>query len=142
MKLKKNTSISCLRKNIKNISVKFGEQEHLHAHQLEKQNITKSFFFFFLMWTIFKVSIEFIIILLCFIFWFFGRQAYEILAPQAGVEPMLTGPQGKSQQWQTFKVLCVFLPTCIPAVFLSRGHHPSEFVFTTLQLSFLILPHR
>ena len=55
---------------------------------------------------------------------------------------LATRPQGKSQQWQTFKVLCVFLPTCIPAVFLSRGHHPSEFVFTTLQLSSLILPHR
>ena len=35
----------------------------------------------FLMWTFFKVSIDFVTILLHFMFWFFGPEAYGILAP-------------------------------------------------------------
>ena len=50
----------------------------------EKQieSIGFSFFLFlFLMWTIFKVFIEFVTICFCFMFCFFGHEACEILAP-------------------------------------------------------------
>ena len=44
--------------------------------------------FFFLMWTISKVFIEFVtILLLLLMFWFFGQQACVILAPQPRIEP-------------------------------------------------------
>ena len=70
-----------------------------------------SFFFVFFskifsMWTIFKVFIEFVTILLLFFnFWFFGYKACEILAPRPGIEPvppafegevLTTGLPGKS----------------------------------------------
>ena len=58
------------------------------------------------MWTIFKVFIEFVtILLLSYMFWFFGLKACGILAPWPGVEPtspaledevLTTGPLGKS----------------------------------------------
>ena len=74
------------------------------------------------MWTIFKVFIEFVTVLLllfltslleynclqycfCFMFWFFGHEAHGILAPRPGIEPspramegevLTTGPPGKS----------------------------------------------
>ena len=62
---------------------------------------------FFLMWTIFKVFIEFVTILLMFCFGFFGCEACGILAPWPGNEPAplalegevsTTGPPGKSLQ--------------------------------------------
>ena len=43
--------------------------------------------FFLLTWTIFKVFIEFVIILLL-LFWCFGHEACEILAHQPGIEPV------------------------------------------------------
>ena len=40
------------------------------------------------MWTVFKVFIEFVTILLLFyVFWFFGPEACGTLAPQPGIEP-------------------------------------------------------
>ena len=61
---------------------------------------------FFLMWTIFKVFIEFFTVLLMFyVFGFFGHEAGGILAPQPGIKPspsavesniLTTGPPGKS----------------------------------------------
>ena len=58
------------------------------------------------MWTIFKVFIEFVTILLLFyVFWFFGREACGILAPRPGIEAtplalegevLTTGLPGKS----------------------------------------------
>ena len=57
------------------------------------------------MWTIFKVFIEFVTILLLFTFWLFGHEACGILAPQPGIEPappplegdvLAIGPPGKS----------------------------------------------
>ena len=58
------------------------------------------------MWTIFNVFIEFVTILLLFyVFGFFGGEACGILAPLLGIEPTLpalegevltTGPPGKS----------------------------------------------
>ena len=61
------------------------------------------------MWTIFKLSIEFVTVLflfLCFdFFFFFGHEACRILAPRPGIEPtppalegevLTTGPPGKS----------------------------------------------
>ena len=44
-------------------------------------------FFFFLMWTIFKVFIQFVTILFLFCVWFFGHEACGILASQTGIEP-------------------------------------------------------
>ena len=61
------------------------------------------------MWTILKVFIEFVTILLLLyvFFWFVGHEACGILAPQPGIEPgplalegevLTTEPPGKSQQ--------------------------------------------
>ena len=57
------------------------------------------------MWTIFKVFIEFVTILLLFYVLFFGHEACGILAPQPGIKPtapalegdvLTTGLPGKS----------------------------------------------
>ena len=71
-------------------------------------------FFFFLMWTIFKVFIECVaILLLLFMFCFFGRKACGIFASQPGSKPalpalegevLIVGPPGKSHH-QTTKLL-------------------------------------
>ena len=72
--------------------------------------VVRVFFFFsfldvFLMWTIFKVFIEFVSILLLFHIFIFGCKACGILAPGQGIEPisptleggfLTTGPPGKS----------------------------------------------
>ena len=50
------------------------------------------------MWTIFKVFIEFVTILLlqhCSMFWFFGGEAYGVLTPGPGKEPVPPGLEGK-----------------------------------------------
>ena len=47
------------------------------------------------MWIIFKVSIEFVTKLLCFMFWFFGCEACEILAPRPGIEPSTPESEGE-----------------------------------------------
>ena len=68
------------------------------------------FFFFkvFLMWTIFRVFIEFATILLLFYVLVFGGRHVGILAPWPGIEPAppaleggvsTTGPPGKSLSW-------------------------------------------
>ena len=54
-----------------------------------------SFFFFFLMWTIKKVFIEFVTILLLFYVLIFGQEACGILAPRPGIEPTAPGLEGK-----------------------------------------------
>ena len=65
------------------------------------------------MWTIFKVFIEFIsVLLLLFMFWFFGPKAScGVLAPQPGIEPeppalegevLTTGPPEKSPTLGSF----------------------------------------
>ena len=61
------------------------------------------------MWTIFKVFIEFVTILLLFcVFGFFGPKACGILGPPPGIEPippalegkvLTTGPPGKSPEY-------------------------------------------
>ena len=43
--------------------------------------------FFFLMWTLFKVLIEFVQHCFCFKFWFFGCKACGILESRLGIEP-------------------------------------------------------
>ena len=44
-----------------------------------------NFFFltivFFLLWTILKIFLEFLTVLHLFMFWFFGQEACEVLAP-------------------------------------------------------------
>ena len=45
----------------------------------------------FLMWTIFKVFIKFVTILLMFCFGFFGCKTHKILAPGPGMEPTAPG---------------------------------------------------
>ena len=72
------------------------------------------------MWTNFKVFIELVtVLLLLFMFWFFGYEAYGILAPWPGIEPipsalegevLTTGPPGKfplSWCWQVLGTYCV-----------------------------------
>ena len=69
-------------------------------------------FFFFLMWTIFKVFIEFVLILLLvfYILGFFGPKACRIPSPWTGIEPaplasedkvLTIGPPDNSWQFQT-----------------------------------------
>ena len=47
------------------------------------------------MWTIFKVSIEFVTILLLFYVFIFGHKACGILTPQPGIEPISPALEGK-----------------------------------------------
>ena len=56
--------------------------------------------FFFLMWAIFKVFIEFVIILflLYVLFFFFGREACEIVAPWPGIKPFSLEPPQDHQE--------------------------------------------
>ena len=60
------------------------------------------------MWTIFKVFIKFVTILLLFYALLFGHEAGGILPPQPGLEPappalegevLTTGPPGKSHKF-------------------------------------------
>ena len=50
---------------------------------------------FFLMRTIFKVFIEFVTILLLFMFWIFGHQACGFLVPRTGIEPSTPELEGE-----------------------------------------------
>ena len=60
----------------------------------------------FLMWTIFKVFIEFVtILLLLFMFWFFGHKACEILVSQSGIKPTPLALEGESpNHWITREI--------------------------------------
>ena len=89
------------------------------------------FKFFFLMWTIFKDSIEFVTLLLLFYVGFFGCKACGILAPQSRIEPTspalegrvpTTGLPGKTPRltvgvhftiYTTIEALCYILETNI-----------------------------
>ena len=64
-------------------------------------------FSFFLMWTIFKVFIEYVTTMPLFMFWFFGLESCGISFLRSGIEPappalegqvLTTGPPGESQQ--------------------------------------------
>ena len=55
----------------------------------------KSLFIYFLMWTIFKVFVEFVTILLLFMFWFFGHEACWILTPWPGIQSVPPALEGK-----------------------------------------------
>ena len=97
---------------------------------------------FFLLWTIFKVFIEFITTLLLFsCFVFFGHEAYGVLAPWLGIEPtpasldgkvFTTRPPGKSLlplfwcELHSFK-LYIFLP---PLSVWLQIHFAQLFLFT------------
>ena len=88
---------------------------YLWAFMLHEALLAFIFLFIFfkrfkknLMWTIFKASIEFVTILLHFMFWFFGPEACGILAPRPGFKPtppalegqvLTTGQAGKSPSW-------------------------------------------
>ena len=52
-------------------------------------------FFFFLMWTIFKVFIELLRYCFYFMFWCFGYEAYGILVPRPGMEPASPALEGE-----------------------------------------------
>ena len=48
------------------------------------------------MWTLFKVFIEFVtVLLLLFMFCFFGHEACVILAPPPGIDPSLSALEGE-----------------------------------------------
>ena len=63
------------------------------------------FFFFFCMWTTFKVFIEFVkyCFYLCFVF--FGHEVCRILAPWPEIEPTLLSLEGSLNQWTSREVL-------------------------------------
>ena len=52
-------------------------------------------FFFPLMWTIFKVFIEFVTYCFCFMFWVFHQEAGGVLAPLPGTESTPSALEGK-----------------------------------------------
>lgn len=57
--------------------------------------ILSTFFFsIFLMWTIFNVFVEFVIVLLLFYVLFFGQEA-------CGIEPAPSASEGELNQWTT-----------------------------------------
>ena len=51
---------------------------------------------FFLMWTIFKVYVEFVTILLLFHVWCFGHKIYGVLVPRPGIGPAPSALKVKS----------------------------------------------
>ena len=55
----------------------------------------KEFFFFFGMWTIFKVFVDFVTVLFLFYVLVFPPQACAILAPQLGVKPAASALEGE-----------------------------------------------
>ena len=65
----------------------------------EKQELKDDFnIFFFLMWTVSKVFIEFVTILLLFYVLFclfFGHEVFVILAPQTGIRLALPALKGR-----------------------------------------------
>ena len=68
------------------------------------------FYFFFLMWAIFKVFLESVtILLLWFMFWFFSCKICGILIPWPGIKPVPTGLEGKDNHWTTREVT----PSCL-----------------------------
>ena len=79
-------------------------------------------FFFFLMWTISKVFVEFVtILLLLFMFWFFGQEAWGTLSTCPGIKP--TPPTWKGKvPWSARKSLvlhtCFFKRSIFPISFL------------------------
>ena len=68
-------------------------------------------FFFFNVDHFLKSLLNFLQYRFCFMFWFFGRRAYGILAPWPGIEPaphalggkvLITGPPGKPLEFCTW----------------------------------------
>ena len=75
------------------------------------------------MWTIFKVFVEFVTLLLHFIFWFFSREAYGILASQPGSEHAPAALKGRV--WTTGlsgKSLSFFYVKHLPFIDISELH--------------------
>ena len=72
----------------------------------------------------FKVSVQFVTICFCFMFWLFGHEACGILAPQPGLEPTPLALKGKvsTSGWPS-KSQCV----CI--LNHSQKYFPSIYVF-------------
>ena len=89
------------------------------------------------MWTIFKVFIDFVtILLLLLMFGYFGREAYGILVPGPGIEPsspslegkvLTTGPPGNS-------FTCLILNDRIHQFFWKTKKTPSHAKFYPLKL--------
>ena len=84
-------------------------------------------FFFFLIWTLLKVFIEFVTILLLVYILAFWVQAYRILAPQPGIEPTPPALEGEVNHWTTRDIgprqKPLFLP-CPPGITLCGGSQP------------------
>ena len=56
------------------------------------------------MWTIVKVSHEFVTILFLFMLWFFGHEACGILAPLPGIETTTPALEGSLNHWTARQV--------------------------------------
>ena len=89
------------------------------------------------MWTIFKVFIEFVTILLLgffFMFWFFGCEARGILAPRAGIKPAPPALEGEVlTTGLPAKSLKFFIEVSFPPVLYSQY---SENLFQVRQLTY------
>jgi len=74
-------------------------------------NISPSLSDLLLMWTIFKVFIEFVTILLLFWFWFFGQEAWTILVSSLTRDQTHTPCIGRSSlnHWTTREVPCLHI---------------------------------
>ena len=95
---------------------------------------------FFLMWTIFKVSIEFVtILLLLFMFWIFGHKACEILVSQSGIKPTPLALEGESpNHWITREIPEVGVSTEY-FLFAKLQKKPPFFFFLQYVISALLL---
>ena len=84
------------------------------------------------MWTIFKVSNEFVTILFLFMLWFFGHEACGILASWPGIEPMYPALKGRvstagsSEKSSSPNLLSFFLTIFNFPIFLSLKRMPQN----------------
>ena len=112
-------------------------------------NTLLKIFFFFLMWTIFKVFIEFVTILLLFYVVVFWLPGMWILAPWPGIEstpPILEGPLDHQRSlWKAHNkwplAILIWPFRGFPPVILSPFDRPITNVMTCNLYRLFVLPH-
>ena len=89
------------------------------------------FFFFLLIWTIFWLLLNVLQHCFCFMFWCFGQETWNVLAPWPGIEPpavegeiLSSGPPGKSVYFFFF----FLLHNCL-AIFVILSFIICEWIF-------------
>ena len=116
----------------------------LNVHSFAHAKIFAVILFFFLMWTIFKVFIQFVTILFLFCVWFFGHEACGLLASQTGIEPtspalegevLTTGPSC-SHSWYLVFLTSVVCASHILMIMSPKQKHLNAFLYILCPYSF------